>query len=141
MLISTTIIEQPATKTPPAASGWTVTGAVTSGERQTTVTVTWAGAGPPLDEAELRSRYRLSPTQARVALFLYMRRTNAEIAEALGISVNTARSHVEIALLKLGVTTRIDVQGVLDAVAVQRGLRAAAQSAEVRRQSDSLRSA
>src|SRR5687768_3391472 len=57
----------------------------------------------------LRRLFRLSPTQARVTQMLLTRRTNAEIASLLGVTINTARRHVEAVLLRVGVTSRWDV--------------------------------
>ncbi|NIP61103.1 MAG: hypothetical protein GWM92_21835 [Gemmatimonadetes bacterium] len=67
--------------------------------------------------AALRERFDLTPRQAEVALLLARRRTNAEIAEALGISPHTARRHTEKVLLKLGISSRRKVRRVI------RGLR------------------
>ncbi len=118
------------------AGGWSVVSTVAAGDRQTHVTLTWAGAGPPIATDDLRKRYRLSPTQARVALMLYSRRTNAEIADVLGVRLNTVRSHVELTLLKLGVSSRVDVQRAVDGVAVRAGMAAATDMANIRRQPD-----
>lgn len=59
------------------------------------------GAAPLAPEA--RADLGLTPRQAEVALLLAGRRTNREIADALNISVHTARHHVEAALERLGV--------------------------------------
>ena len=57
----------------------------------------------------LRTRYRLTPTQARVATLLADRLTNAEIATALCIQPSTARRHTEAVLLRIGVSSRFKV--------------------------------
>ncbi|NIP61104.1 MAG: PAS domain-containing protein [Gemmatimonadetes bacterium] len=64
-------------------------------------------------EGWLGKRFDLTPRQAEVALLLARRRTNAEIAEALGISPHTARRHTEKVLLKLGISSRRDVRRVI----------------------------
>ena len=51
----------------------------------------------------------LTPRQGEVAVLLAERRTNREIADALGVSVSTARHHVEHVLGRLGAARR-DVQ-------------------------------
>ena len=47
------------------------------------------------DETSLRSRFGFSRRESQVAALLAERRTDAEIASALGISWHTVRSHVE----------------------------------------------
>lgn len=64
-------------------------------------------------EDELREVFRLTPREARVAMLLAARRTNREIAAALGVSEHTARRHTEKVLLKLDVHRRYDVRGAL----------------------------
>lgn len=64
----------------------------------------------------LRDRYRLTPTQARVAALLADRQTNAEIAMALCIQPSTARRHTEAVLLRLGVSSRFKVIATVAAV-------------------------
>lgn len=59
---------------------------------------------PPV--AALQHRFGLTPQQARVARMLARRRTNKEIADALCISVHTARHHVQHTLEKLEVPRR-----------------------------------
>jgi DNA-binding CsgD family transcriptional regulator len=66
-----------------------------------------------LDRARIRERFRLTERETDVAMLLADRRRNAEIARALGISVHTARHHIERVLLKLGGCKRRDVQRVL----------------------------
>jgi DNA-binding CsgD family transcriptional regulator len=62
---------------------------------------------------ELRAAFRLTPSEARVAMLLAARRTNREIAAELGVTEHTARRHTEKVLLKLNVHRRHDVQGAL----------------------------
>jgi DNA-binding NarL/FixJ family response regulator len=70
----------------------------------------WALDEPYPSVAEVRARFPLTPRQAQVALMLFARRTNTEIAAELGISVNTAKRHVEAVLLRLGVRSRQEVE-------------------------------
>jgi DNA-binding CsgD family transcriptional regulator len=61
----------------------------------------------PLPSGErLADRFGLSPRETQVALLLSERRSNSEIAAALGISPHTAKRHTERVLGKLGVSTR-----------------------------------
>ena len=57
----------------------------------------------------LRKRYRLTPTQARVATLLADRLTNAEIACELRVKPSTARRHTEAVLFRLNVKSRFSV--------------------------------
>jgi len=66
-----------------------------------------------IDRARIRQRFRLTKREAEVAMLLADRRRNAEIARALGISVHTARHHVERVLRQLGGCKRRDVERVL----------------------------
>lgn len=68
-------------------------------------------------ERTLRERYRLTEKEARVAMLLAQRRSNAEIAAALSISPHTARRHTENVMLKLNVRSRFSVESALRAVA------------------------
>lgn len=70
----------------------------------------WANSAPCPSVAELRAMFRLTPTQARVARMLVARRTNAEIGSLLGISIHTARRHVEAVLFRMGIGSRWDVE-------------------------------
>lgn len=56
----------------------------------------------------------LTEQEQRVAELLRRRRTNREIAKELGIAVNTVKRHVSMVLLKLGATSRLDVEDILD---------------------------
>lgn len=57
----------------------------------------------------LRRKYRLTPTQARVATLLADRLTNAEIAHELRVKPSTARRHTEAVLFRLNVRSRFQV--------------------------------
>lgn len=70
----------------------------------------WATGAPCPSVAELRQRFRLTPTQARVVQLLVARRTNSEISSLLDVSIHTARRHVEAALLRLDVGSRWRVE-------------------------------
>lgn len=63
---------------------------------------------------EIRDKYDLTPTQAQVAALIACRRTNAEIADILGISPNTARRHTEAVMYKLRVHSRLLIEEVLE---------------------------
>jgi DNA-binding CsgD family transcriptional regulator len=71
----------------------------------------WALDEPFPNDSHIRATFPLTPRQAAVAVMLLNRRTNAEIAVHLGISVNTAKRHVEAVLLRLGVRSRNEVEG------------------------------
>lgn len=75
------------------------------------VTVEAACGGHPGPEA-LR-RFGLTAQQATVARLLAERRSTAEIAAALFISVHTVRRHTEQVLSKLGVARRTDIAAVV----------------------------
>lgn len=60
---------------------------------------------------DLRVKYRLTPTQARVATLLANRLTNAEIASELCVKPATARRHTEAVLFRMGVKSRFAVLG------------------------------
>jgi DNA-binding CsgD family transcriptional regulator len=76
-----------------------------SGAVAVLVVVERAARGLPSGE-RLSRRFGLSPREAQVALLLAERRSNSEIAGALGISPHTAKRHTERVLGKLGVSTR-----------------------------------
>jgi DNA-binding CsgD family transcriptional regulator len=67
----------------------------------------------PLSDEALRARYRLSPREAELARQLVRGCSNAEVAEALGISPSTAQHYTERVFLKLGVRSRAEVGGKL----------------------------
>jgi len=58
----------------------------------------------------VRNRFGLTSREARVALHLTRRRSNAEIARALRISPHTARRHTEKVMNKLNVHSRFAVR-------------------------------
>ena len=68
-----------------------------------------------LTDALLREKLGFSPREAEIALLLCERRTDAEIARALGISWHTVRSHIERIFTALGCHTRRDVAKLLRA--------------------------
>jgi DNA-binding CsgD family transcriptional regulator len=68
---------------------------------------------PRGDAASMRDRFGLSARQVEVAMLMANRRTHKEIARALGIRPNTARRHCEQVLVRLGVHSRDEVEGVL----------------------------
>jgi DNA-binding CsgD family transcriptional regulator len=67
------------------------------------------GNAQPDKLTTLRQKYRLTPTQARVATLLADRLTNAEIAVELHVQPSTARRHTEAVLLRLDVKSRFHV--------------------------------
>lgn len=71
------------------------------------------GNAEPQVLISLRQKYRLTPTQARVATLLADRLTNAEIASQLRVRPNTARRHTEAVLWRLGVSSRFQVFGTI----------------------------
>ena len=73
----------------------------------------WPAQDPRPDSRQLRRLFRLTPMQARVARMLMTRRTNSEIAGHLGISIHTARRHVEAVLLRIQAKSRWDVEQVV----------------------------
>ena len=66
-------------------------------------------ATEPVRLTEGASRLDLSAQQREVALMVALGMTNAEMAEKLGVSVNTAGYHVKQVFVKLGVHDRADV--------------------------------
>ena len=78
-----------------------------------------AGTAPPPDAPptpslrQLRARYSLTDREVEVAELLVKRRTNAEIASALGVSLHTARHHTESVFLKIGVHSRVAMEQVI----------------------------
>ena len=67
------------------------------------------GNAEPHILTSLQQKFRLTPTQARVATLLADRLTNAEIASELSVKPSTARRHTEAVLLRLGVRSRFKV--------------------------------
>jgi DNA-binding response OmpR family regulator len=72
-----------------------------------------AARGGPLADEVLRDRFGLTARQVDVARLLGEGRTNHEIAEQLGVSYFTVRSHTEQVLAKLGVASRAAVGALL----------------------------
>ncbi len=70
-------------------------------------------AAEPVRLTEGASRLELSSQQREVALMIALGQTNAEIAEKLGVSVNTAGYHVKQVFAKLNVHERGDVAKLL----------------------------
>ena len=72
----------------------------------------------PTGRSQQRGRPRhpgvFTPAEWRVVAGLRDRRTNAQIAQDLGISVHTVRSHVSRILRKLGVLSRRDAPTAID---------------------------
>ncbi|MBK7830798.1 MAG: response regulator [Gemmatimonadetes bacterium] len=66
-----------------------------------------------LGDDALQQRFGLTDRQVEVARLLAQGLSNAEIAEALGLSTYTARNHTEAVLLKLGASTRARVGAIL----------------------------
>ena len=66
-----------------------------------------------LSDDALRDRYGLTERQIEVARLLAQGFSNAEIGEALGIAVFTARNHTDQILFKLGAATRARVGAIL----------------------------
>lgn len=64
-------------------------------------------------EQALRKAFRLTRSEARVALLLAARQSNREIAEEAGVTEHTARRHTEKVLLKLGIHHRIQVREIV----------------------------
>ena len=73
-------------------------------------------ADAPTD-AELQTRFGLTPRQALVARLLAEGCSNAEVAERLGVSEHTARNHTTHVLAKLGTSKRARVATLLRAPA------------------------
>jgi DNA-binding NarL/FixJ family response regulator len=67
----------------------------------------------PLNDAELRSRYRLTTREISVARLVAEGLSNQEIADRLGVSFFTARNHVERVLSRLGAGNRTRVGALL----------------------------
>jgi DNA-binding CsgD family transcriptional regulator len=66
-----------------------------------------------LTHDELQVRYGLTRRETETARLLAARRGNSEIAHVLGMSAHTARHHTERILLKLGVSSRREVERAL----------------------------
>lgn len=57
--------------------------------------------------------FDLTPRQAEVARLLADRSPNKAIARSLGVKQKTAWRHTEDVLAKLGISSRLDVAGVI----------------------------
>lgn len=77
-------------------------------------------AAEPLQMTESVSTLGLPPQQREVALMLTLGHSNAEIAERLGVSVNTANYHVKQVFARLNVHERHEVAQALKAHAASR---------------------
>jgi DNA-binding CsgD family transcriptional regulator len=80
------------------------------------ITVERAGLGAAAaasDVGAAGARAGLTRQEQAVARLMAERRTDAEIATALGISPHTARTHAERVRRKLGVARRTEVAGAL----------------------------
>ena len=69
--------------------------------------------GPELGDDELRRRYGLTGRQVEVARLLADGCSNAEVAERLGVTENTARNHTEQVMKKLDTSKRARVGAIL----------------------------
>jgi DNA-binding CsgD family transcriptional regulator len=74
--------------------------------------VVWVRRCKPrlLTAAALREQYGLTPREVRVSMLLVARLRSREIADALGISIHTARRHAEAVLRKLAVSSRNELR-------------------------------
>ena len=73
----------------------------------------WREQDRCMSVGSLQALFQLTYQQARTAQLLFGRRTNQEISEILGVSVYTARRHVEAVLLKLNAGSRFEVETIL----------------------------
>ena len=73
------------------------------------------GEAPPGGTPVWAAAHDLTARERQVAALLAARRTNAEVAAALGVSVHTVRRHVERVLRKLGARSRLEVRARLGA--------------------------
>lgn len=83
-----------------------------SGSRATALVLSRLAA-EPVRLTEGAARLQLSAQQREVALMIALGQTNAEIAEKLGVSVNTAGYHVKQVFAKLDVHDRSEVASIL----------------------------
>lgn len=83
-----------------------------AGQRATALVLSRLAA-EPVRLTEGAARLQLSAQQREVALMIALGQTNAEIAEKLGVSVNTAGYHVKQVFAKLDVHDRSEVAKVL----------------------------
>lgn len=74
----------------------------------------WHFTVPPAPTPRsIMKRYGLTRRQAQIAVLLYWRRTDKEIARQLRISAKTAAAHVAVVLDRLNAETRRDVEACL----------------------------
>ena len=73
--------------------------------------VTRALAAPPADSAGLVARF--TGREAEVADLMADGRSNADIAEALGLSVFTVKNHVSSILMKLHAQSRTEATAII----------------------------
>lgn len=71
------------------------------------------GPSSALDEKFLKSAFRLSDAEALVAMRLLEGATLAEIADAKGVSLHTARSQLKSVMMKVGVNRQSDLINLL----------------------------
>ena len=86
--------------------------AVVKRSRGRTLVFIWSAPEPYPDTETVRRLFGLSPRQAHTAQLLVHGRTNQEIAAALNVTIHTARRHVESVMLRLGVSSRYEVEQV-----------------------------
>ena len=79
----------------------------------------WSGQERCMPVESLQELFHLTPQQARTAQLLFGRRTNQEISQILGVTVHTARRHVESVLFKLNASSRFEVETILSRAAVE----------------------
>lgn len=91
------------------------TGASIESIRESSSGITWKYQVPnPPELPKIMDVHHLTPRQSQVAVLLYWRRTDCEIANLLSISPHTAASHVAAVLLRLGAATRRDVEAIIN---------------------------
>jgi DNA-binding CsgD family transcriptional regulator len=66
-------------------------------------------APAPVTDAALRTRFGLTPREIQAARLVAAGKSNADIAQALGVSPHTARRHTECIRTKMGVHSRAAV--------------------------------
>jgi DNA-binding CsgD family transcriptional regulator len=71
-------------------------------------------------QTHLRSAFELTPTEARVAVALSEGKTRLAVAELLGISINTIKTHVRRLYPKLGVTRHGELVRQMNDIRVSR---------------------
>ena len=99
-----------------AGTPWAIVGRTADGM----AIFVWREQEPCMDVESLQRLYGVTPQQARTAQLLFGRRTNHEISAILGVTLFTARRHVEAVLLKLNASSRFEVESILTRAAAQR---------------------